>query len=87
MIRCPFYDCEVETTIPEDSLVHMVVAIGHDDRAYIHAPYDTDRGKLWIMRMLVEVARVAGISLQEIAEQERRILGTKPHLPRGATVQ
>jgi hypothetical protein len=55
------------TTLPEESATHLVVAIGHDDRAYIHGPIQPEN-RVFIKRMLMEVARALEIDLREVAE-------------------
>lgn len=81
MMRCPFQECRMATTVPMTSQVHLIVAIGDDNRTYIHGPYDTQEGRAWIMRMLVEVARLAKVDLQELVDKEREVYGNNKGIP------
>ena len=62
----------METTLPTESVTHLIVAIGEDNRAYIHGPVFDPEQKVWVMRMLVEVAKIANINLQELVDEERK---------------
>jgi hypothetical protein len=53
-----------------ESVTHLIVAIGDDNRTYIHGPVIDPEQKAWVMRMLIDVANTAKINLQELANQE-----------------
>ena len=70
-MRCPFRECTKETTLPMESATHLIVAIGEDNRTYIHGPVFDPKQKPLVMRMLVEVARLVDIDLQELVNKEK----------------
>ena len=70
-MRCPFEECRRRTTLPSKSATHLIVAIDEDDGAFIHGPIEPEHKQL-IKRMLMEVALLCQIDLQELAQEFER---------------
>lgn len=63
-MQCPF--CSRVTGLNENPAVHLIVTIDDENNTHVHGPMRTAEDKEWIVRIIADIAKTAGIEVANL---------------------
>jgi hypothetical protein len=65
-MKCPF--CNRTTGLNKNPAIHLVVTVDDENITHVHGPMRTEEDRQWMVRMIADIAKTAGIEVGNLPE-------------------